>query len=218
MKQDTEEQAGIIEQGDLKVTFYAKGFCFTFLPYVSYDEIDSPGHFLGMGEYGVLRPEGKFIKGFLFSGKEIWINCDRELHLRPYASLNTVFYLVGGNNDNLESFDTVTFEGGSLVSIFQQDSMIIEESNDSKNNKRERKVGFNNDEILCDVDSDTIKSLRVFSYFTTSFSVTDGNRIENRGPVLSIHFKQAVSISDELLGVIRDFIPHQKKDYPKLEI
>ena len=96
--------------------------------------------------------------------------------------------------------------------------MIIEESNDSKNNKRERKGGFNNDEILCDVDSDTIKSLRVFSYFTTSFSVTDGNRIENRGPVLSIHFKQAVSISDELLGVIRDFIPHQKKDYPKLEI
>ena len=48
MKQDTEEQAGIIEQGDLKVTFYAKGFCFTFLPYVSYDEIDSPGHFLGI--------------------------------------------------------------------------------------------------------------------------------------------------------------------------
>lgn len=75
------------------MTFYAKGFCFTFLPYVSYDEIDSPEHFLGIDEYGVLRPEGKFIKGFLFSGKEIWIYCDRELHLRPYASLNTVFYL-----------------------------------------------------------------------------------------------------------------------------
>lgn len=70
MKQDTEEQAGIIEQGDLKVTFYAKGFCFTFLPYVSYDEIDSPGHFLGMGEYGVLRPEGKFIKDFCFPAKK----------------------------------------------------------------------------------------------------------------------------------------------------
>lgn len=143
----------------------------------------------------------------MFTGQEILIYCDKDLSLRPSIDLNTWLYIISKNSfDSIDECDAITFKGGSLKSVFVQNSMNIGAFEKTEGGKSYRKVEFKSDEIQINGTNDLVEDIRIYSSSRASTSLDDGSSLVNEGPFLSVDFKEASPVSDVLLTTIENVL------------
>ena len=154
----------------------------------------------------------------MFTGQEILIYCDKDLSLRPSIDLITWLYIISKNSfDSIDECDAITFKGGSLKSVFVQNSMNIGAFEKTEGGKSYRKVEFKSDEIQINETNDLVEDIRIYSSSRASTSLDDGSSLVNEGPFLSVDFKEASPVSDVLLTTIENVrtaihdIPYERK-------
>lgn len=139
----------------------------------------------------VINPINNFIIGKTINGKYVYMHYPYDLKIGGKCTLNAWLYFLAPIS-NLTSFNSLRFEGGILNKLFHKNSLII-----NPDNRCMPKVEFSNDHKDYLLTNPIVKgTLTIGSGVQNSFSVEDGQSIQNTGTRLIISFEGQKDIKE----------------------